>query len=159
LSSKKIGGNLWLLSFIPDSFLHLAVLAILSAGAVLYTIGLFINFIPPLYPYKEITRIIGTALIVAGVYFYGSYNTEMSWRKREEELQAQVKQAEQKSKDANAKVKVKIVKQLKIVHDKQVVVQQIIQRDAAKIDAICKLDPSVIKDLNEAAKNPLGDSK
>jgi type VI protein secretion system component VasK len=159
LSSKKIGGNLWLLNFIPDNFLQLAVLAILSAGAVLYTVGLFINFIPPLYPYKEITRIIGTALIVAGVYFYGSYDTEMRWRKREEALQAQINQAEQKIKDANAKIKVKIVKQLQVIHDRQVVIKTEIQHDAAKIDAICKLDPTVVKDLNEAAKNPLRDSK
>lgn len=150
---------MWLLSFIPDSLLHTVIIIILSAGVGLYVIGLLINFIPPLYPYKEMIRIVGTILIVAGVYGIGSYATEMEWRAKMDDLQNQITKAEQKSKDANAKVKVKIVKQLKIVHDRQVVVQQIIQKDATKIDAICKLDPAVVKDLNEAAKNPLGDSK
>lgn len=146
---------MWFLNFIPDSLLHAFIIIVLAAGAGLYVIGLLINFIPPLYPYKEMIRIVGTILMVAGVYGIGSYSTEMVWRARMEAAQAQVEKAQVESKAVNSKIKVKIVRQTKIIHDHQVVVRTQIQHDAAKIDANCKLDPAFIKDLNDAAKNPL----
>ena len=84
---------MWFLNFIPDSLLHEFIIIVLAAGAGLYVIGLLINFIPPLYPYKEMIRIVGTILMVAGVYGIGSYSTEMVWRARMEAAQAQVEKA------------------------------------------------------------------
>ena len=73
---------MWFLSFVPDSWLNLAVLSILGAGVLIYVLSYFVAFIPTLIPAKEPIRIIGTLLVVAGVYFYGSYDTEMSWRSK-----------------------------------------------------------------------------
>ena len=156
MSSKKIGGNLFWLSFIPDSFLHLVILSIFFTGVGIYVLSLFIGFIRSLIAYKELLRIVGTLLMIAGVYFYGSYDTEMSWRAKMEEAQAKIAKAEEKSKKANIKIVTKIVTQTKFVHDQKIVVQEKIIKDAAKIDAECKISPEVIIDLNAAAKNPLG---
>ena len=73
-----------------------------------------------------------------------------------EEAQAKIAKAEEKSKKANTKIVTKIVTQTKLVHDQKIVVQEKIIKDAAKIDAECKISPEVITDLNAAAKNPLG---
>ena len=144
------------LSFIPDSFLRLVILSIFFSGVGVYVISLFIGFIRPLIAYKELLRIVGTLLMIAGVYFYGSYDTEMSWRAKMEEAQTKIAKAEEKSKKANTKIVIKIVTQTKLVHDQKIVVQEKIIKDAAKIDAECKISPEVITDLNAAAKNPLG---
>jgi tRNA A37 threonylcarbamoyladenosine dehydratase len=145
---------MWFLNFIPDNLLQTVILGILFLGVGLYILGLFINFIPMFYPYKEPIRILATLLIIAGVYGEGSYSTEMSWRSRVAEIQTKVDIAERKSKQVNTVIHTKIVKQKQIVHDKQIVIQKEIQVNEQLINKECKLDPIVIKILNEAAADP-----
>ena len=154
---------MWFLSFIPDSFLHLVILSVLGCGCVLYVLGLFINLFPGLYPYKEPIRILGTILIVAGVYGEGSYANEMSWREKVKEVQGKLEVAQAQSETANSQIQTKIVVQKQVIHDKQIVVQKEIQVNEKLIDKDCRLDPVVIKILNDAASNPFlkpaGDTK
>lgn len=146
---------MWMLDFIPDSYLHMAILGLIFGGCGLYCLGLLMNFFPPVYPYREPVRILATVLVVAGIYFLGGYGVEMSWRAKAEEKAAEIAQAEAKSANANVQIRTKIITQTKIVHDKQIVIQQQISQDADKMDAKCQLDPVVVKDLNDAAKNPM----
>ena len=145
---------MWLLSFLPDNYLHMAVFAILVTGGILYLVGLLLNLYPPSYPYREPVRIISTVLMIAGVYGYGSYDTEMHWRLKVAEVQAKLDAAEAKSNSVNAQVQTKIVVQKQIIHDRQVVVQKEIQTVEKRIDEECKLDPVIPKILNDAAVNP-----
>jgi hypothetical protein len=142
---------MWILSFVPNELLQLAVFAIIAIGAILYVLSLLTGFIKPLAPYKEPIRIIATAFAIAGVYFYGSYSTEMDWRKRVEEAQAKVAIAEEQSKTANAKIDNKIQTRTRVVHDVQVVVKERIKEIAVRADAECKVDPEIVKSLNKAA--------
>ena len=137
---------MWILSFVPDAWLHYAVLGILSAGAVAYVVSLI-----PLLPYREVIRLAGTALLVAGVYFYGSYETEMDWRNRASEMQKEVDEAKVKSAAANDQIKDLIAEKKKDIHDKQIIIQKQIVQDAEKIDKQCVVDPEVITILNNSA--------
>ena len=150
---------MWLLSFIPDSFLHFIVLAILFSGIGLYILGLFANFVPATYPYKEPIRIISTVLIIAGAYFLGGYNTEMDWRQKVKEAEAKVAAAEAKSAEVNTKIKTKIITRTKVVHDRQIIVRRELQQVEKQINAECTLDPIVNKIHNDAAKNPMSVAK
>jgi len=145
---------MWFLNFIPDALLQLAILSVLFSGVGLYILGMFLNFIPALYPYKEPIRILATVLIIAGVYGEGSYSNEMMWREKVAEAKAKVAEAEAKSAEANVVIQTKIVKQKEIVHDVQVQLQKEIQVVEKQIDAECKLDPIVPTLHNKAAKNP-----
>jgi hypothetical protein len=78
----------------------------------------------------------------------------MAWRSKVEEAQAKVAIAEKASADANAQLKNKIAKQVQVILDKQVVIQKEIQINKDSIDKECRLDPSVINILNDAAQNP-----
>lgn len=142
---------MWMMSFIPDAWLHLAVIYVLFAGVGLYALSFFTKFIPPLIPYSGIYRIIGTVLIVVGIYFYGSYSTEMSWRNRVAELEEQVKISEAKSKTANVEIQTVYRDKIKIVKETQVVIQERIKEVEKRIDAQCAVDESVIQILNDAA--------
>jgi len=142
---------MWMLSFIPDAWLYLAVISVLSAGIGLYVLSFCTRFIPPLIPYSGIARIIGTVLIVVGIYFYGSYSTEMSWRNRVAELEEQVKISEAKSKTANVEIQTVYRDKIKIVKETQVVIQERIKEVEKRIDAQCTVDESVIQILNDAA--------
>lgn len=145
---------MWMLSFVPDSLLHLVILCIIGGGIGLYVAGLFLNFMPWLKPYKEPVRILSTVMCVVGVYFYGSYSTEIEWRAKVEALEAKLAVAEAKSQEVVVQIKEKIIWKTKIIHDTQIVVQEKIIHDAAQIDAQCKVPQIAIDDINAAAKNP-----
>jgi hypothetical protein len=142
---------MWMLSFIPDAWLYLAVISVLFVGVGLYALSFFTRFIPPLIPYSGITRIVATVLIVCGIYFYGSYSTEMSWRNKVAELEEKVKISEAKSKAANVEIQTVYRDKVKIVKETQVVIQERIKEVEKLIDAQCTVDESVIQILNDAA--------
>jgi len=149
---------MWMLSFIPDSVLQFAILSVLGVGLVLYVIGLLLGFFPAFNLYKEPIRILATLLIVAGVYGEGSYANEMSWRAKVKEAEEKVKLAEEQSKEVNTVIQTKIVKQKEVIHDVQVQIQKEIQVNEKVINAECKLDPVVVKILNNAATNPFNNT-
>jgi hypothetical protein len=142
---------MFLLSFVPDAVLHLVVVGILFTGVGIYVLSFFTRFIPPLIPYSGIARIVGTVLIVCGIYFYGSYSTEMSWRNKVAELEEQVKVAEAKSKIVNVEIQTVYRDKVKIVKETQVVIQERIKEVEKRIDSQCTIDTEVIKILNDAA--------
>lgn len=145
---------MWVLSFIPDSFLYFTVLSILFAGIGIYAVSFFTRFIPPLIAYTSGVRILGTILTIVGVYFYGSYATEAEWRERVKEVEAKVAAAEAESKIVNTVIQTKVVEKVKLVKDIQVVIQEKIVEKEKTIDANCIVVPEAIDILNEAARRP-----
>ena len=141
----------WMFSIIPDAILNWVYWAIIAIGLSGIFAGWFGKFIPFYGKYVGILKPVGIVVLVLGVWLRGGYDTEMAWRAKVEEAEAKVKLAEQKSSDANSKIQTKIVERVKVIHDKQVVVQEKIVKDASKIDATCTLDPVVVEDLNQAA--------
>jgi hypothetical protein len=142
---------MFLLSFVPDAILHLVVVGILFTGVGIYVASFFLNLWPPSLPYREPIRILGVLLAVAGVYFYGSYSTEMSCRNKIAELEEQVKVAEAKSKTANVEIQTVYRDKVKVVKETQVVIQERIKEVEKRIDSQCTIDTEVIKILNDAA--------
>jgi hypothetical protein len=144
---------MWMLSFVPDAWLILAVYGVLASGAVLYIFSYFTAFVPPLIPFKEPVRIVGTVLVIAGVYFYGSYDTEESWRSRVAEAEARVARAEVVSKEANGKLAKKSAERVQVIKERGTIVRQYIDREVVKYDDSCKIPDAVVKAHNAAAKN------
>jgi len=144
---------MWMLSFVPDAWLHLAVLGVLASGAALYTFSYFTAFVPALIPFKEPIRIMGTVLVIAGVFFYGSYDTEEMWRSRVAEAEARVARAEVASKTANDLLDKKAQQRVQAIREKGLIVKQYIDREVVKYDESCKIPDAVVKAHNAAAKN------
>ena len=125
---------MWMLSFVPDAWLHLAVLAVLGLGAVIYVLSYFTVFIPPLVPAREFIRISGTLIIVAGVFFYGSYDTEMSWRDKVAENEKRIAQAEAAAREANEKLAARAKERTRVIYQNGTIVRQYIDREVVKYD-------------------------
>jgi hypothetical protein len=147
---------MWFLSFVPDSILLMAIYAVIAAGVGLYALGMFLGFFPSLILYKEPIRILATLLIIAGVYFYGSYDTEMKWRARVSEVQAKVEEYKKESDNANTKLAAKSKEKQKVRVEYYAQVKERIVEKTVQIDAKCELDPEVAKLHNQAASNPAG---
>jgi hypothetical protein len=144
----------FLLNFIPDSFLIWVVNTVLLAGLLGTLSSYFIRFIPPLIPYAGLVKTVGIILLVAGVYLRGGYGVEMEWRNKVAEMEAKVAIAEAKSKETNVKIETVVKEKIKIVKEVQVVIQERIKEVEKRIDAQCVVDPEVITILNDAARKP-----
>jgi len=145
---------MWMLSFVPDAILYAVVIGIMFTGITLYAFSFITRVLPPLIPYAGMIRVLGTILTVVGIYFFGSYSTEMEWRNKVAELEAKVAVSEQQSKDANNKIQTVVQEKIKYVKDTRVVIQEHIKTVEAKIDSICKVAPEAVDILNEAAATP-----
>lgn len=146
---------MWMLSWLPDSFLIWAINIILIAGVIGTIASLLFKFLikyfPWVIPYRLLLQLISVVLLIAGVYLRGGYDTEMEWRNRVAELEAKVKVSEEKSKEANVQIQTVYKDKIKLVKETQVVIQERIKEVEKRIDAECKVDPEVITILNDAA--------
>ena len=141
-----------LMAFVPDSFVEFAVNATLVSGIVGVMSGEILRFIPPLRPYLKFLRSLGYILLVIGVYFKGSYATEMEWRAKVEALKQKVAIAEEQAKTANAQIETKVVTKIQTIHDTKVVTKKVLEVQKEIIDSECKVPPEAINLLNAAAK-------
>lgn len=151
---------MWILAFLPSAFLAFIVNVILLIGVVgVIVSSLFkyvIKYVPALIAYRTPLQVVSVCVLALGVYLKGSYNTEMYWREKVEEAQAQVKAAEQKAAETSAKIEYKFVDKVKVVKDVQVIIQEKIVEKEKIIDSGCKVAPEALGILNEASKLPGG---
>ena len=143
---------MWLLHFLPDSFILFIVYSVLAAGAVLTIASYMVKWIPGISAYKTPARVAGILLLICGVYFYGGYSTEMQWRERVTEMETKVAEAEAKSVKTNTVIKKVYVDRVKVVKQDVVVVQEKIREVEKLIDKDCRVAPEALDLLNQAAK-------
>lgn len=146
---------MWMMSWLPDSFLIWVINIILIAGVIGTIASLLFKFLikyfPWVIPYRLVLQLISVVLLIAGVYLRGGYDTEMEWRNRVAELEAKVKVAEEKSREVNVQIQTIYKDKIKVIKEKQIVIQEKIKEVEKQIDSQCTVDSSVIDILNEAA--------
>ena len=149
---------MWLLHFLPDSFIQFIVHTILLAGIL----GTFLSFVvlnrillwfPMLSPYYRAAQAISVLFLVSGIYLEGGYSAEMQWRERVAEMEAKVAAAEAESQAANAKLDKVGQQKVKVIREKGTVIKQYIDREITKYDETCPIPAPVVKAHNAAARN------
>ena len=140
---------MWLLNFIPDFIIHLAVLA--GLGLLLIDV-FFSNLIPVLY--RVPAQILGVVLLAGSLWLEGANYNQQTWLDRVAELEAKVKLAEEKSAQVNTQIEYKFIDRVKVVRDTQVVIQERIKEVEKVIDAKCEVPTEAIELLNQAAQTP-----
>ena len=122
-------------------------------GAVLYFFSGFIQAIPfaqaRLAGYS--IKYIGLGLLLGGIYLTGGAGVTALWQSEIKEANARVEAAEAKSKEANIVIQKEYVDRIQTVKQIEIQVREKIVKDAARIDAECKIAPEAIADLNAAA--------
>lgn len=146
---------MWLLHFLPDSFIQFIVHTILIAGVIGCIVSFFaLKYVPFIAGYKKIAQLISVVLLVSGIYFEGGYSTEMQWRERVREMEAKVAKAEEESKAANEALDKKGDQKVKVIQGRQVVVKQYIDREVAKYNDQCVIPKTFIDAHNQSAEQP-----
>ncbi len=144
----------WMLGLIPDSIFVWITYLLMFSGLGLYVASKLIKLIPLMGQYKLPAEIIGIAVLVCGVYLFGGYGVEMSWRDKVKELEGKIKIAEEKSAEVNTVIKEKIVYKTKVIKEKEIEYIDRIKEVEKIIDAKCEVDPAAIDILNKAASDP-----
>ena len=152
---------MFLLHFLPDSFLATIINLVLFSGLGLTVVGFFlVGWIPGARNYKTLIQILGVILLVAGIYWKGGYGVEMEWRGRVAELQAKIDAAEVKSKETNVIIQEKVITKVKHVKDTQIKIQKQIVEKEKLINGECEVPAEAIAILNKAAERPIaGETK
>lgn len=156
---------MWMLSFVPDSFLLWVVNTILVAGAIgtfftFFILHRVVRWLPAIAPYHLILQIISIVLLVAGVYFKGGVGVEMEWREKLRVAEERARAAEEQAKVVNEKVVVQYRDRIKTVKENVIVYQDRIKEVEKIIDRECKVAPEAVDIHNDAAKNRrAGDKK
>jgi hypothetical protein len=150
----------WMLGLIPDSFFVWVTYTLMIIGAGLYVASKLVTWIPLMGQYKLPAELIGIVVLLGGVYLFGGYGVEMSWRDKVRELEDKVRVAESKSQEVKIQIQEKIVVKTKVIKERETVYVDRIKEIAKEIDAKCEVDPRVIEQLNKAAEDPFqGDKK
>ena len=150
---------MWMLSFVPDSFLLYIINTMLLVGAVgsfltFFALNRILRWFPAIAPYYLILQIVSAALLVGGIYFKGGYSVEMSWREKVKEAEAKVAVAEEQSKELNTKLAEERKKKQQVKIEYYNTVKTQIKEVEKVINAKCEIDPQVNELLNKAATNP-----
>jgi hypothetical protein len=123
-----------------------------GVGIAGYFLSGFASKISAVAIYAKALRFISVAVFSGSLYMMGGSGVASLWQEQIKEKQAEVDAAVAQSNQENVQIKYVVQQQLKVVHDKQIVVKHDIQHDAQIIDAECKVAPEAIKDLNEATE-------
>lgn len=149
----QLNNVMFILSFLPDAAILWFCNILLWTGLALTIAGFFAQHIPFVSQYQLPFRILGIALLVAGVYFRGGLAVEQTWRERVTQVQAKLAAAEQASVTANEKLSAAGTQKIQVIRQKGVVVKQYIDREITKYDNTCVIPQEVVRAHNAAAKN------
>jgi hypothetical protein len=146
----------WLIMHIIGTFPMWVWLTIAGLGGAGYLLaGLVFAFLPFLVAYKEAFKVLCVVICLGGTFMCGSDGVTAVWQEQIKETNARIEAAEAKSKDANDKLAQVRQQKTKVRTEYITTVKERIVKDTQIIDSECKVAPEAIKDLNDAAKNPL----
>ena len=143
---------MFILHLLPDSLLLLAINSILLFGTIGTIAGFLIKYIPFFAKYRIPIHILSTILLVLGVYFKGSYSTEMEWRERVAEVERKLAIAEEESHHENVRIETQVVEKIKVIKEKVYETKNIIKEHETIINAECHV-PDVARVLYNSAVN------
>jgi hypothetical protein len=156
----QLNNDMWILHFLPDSVILWSCNILLLTGLVLVIAGFFAHRIPLVWQYQLPFKVLGIALLVAGVYFRGGYGVEMAWRERVAEVEAKLKVAEEQSAKENVRIQERVVKKTEYITRRGQDIIQYVDREIVKYDTKfapggqCEIPREFIKALNQAAEAP-----
>ena len=159
---KKIGGNVWLINFLPNWIFH----TVLLVGILGLISTIVAGVIPFIKTYILPIQIVSILLTVTGVWFEGAISNQEAWEAKVKEVEARVAAAELKSAEANTKIVTKVVKQLELVRTRGDNIIKYVDREVTtnkeviKFVENCPIPKIVIDTHNAAASNqPIEETK
>lgn len=147
---------MWILSVLPETFLHL----IFWAGVLITALGFLINVFPVISKYKLPVQLVGILIIMLGSYLEGGLANEKIWQLRVKELEAANAKVETEVAKKDIKIVEKVVTETKIIKEKGEEVIKYVDREVVKYDTKfvkggeCELPNEFFKAYNDSLEGP-----
>jgi len=138
---------MWILKFLPDFIFH----ALLLISLLALVASFVLDSIPFVSANAKAIQLASAVVLAIALYFEGAISDNDAWLARVAALEKQVAVAEAKSKETNTVIQYQYRDKVRTIKETQVVVQDRIVKETAKMDAECKIGPEVISILNQAA--------
>jgi type VI protein secretion system component VasK len=151
---------MWILNLIPDAMLNWVYWTIIAVGTISIVLGWLGKFIPFYGSYAHILKPTGVVILLLGVWLRGGYDTEMAWRAKVDEAQAQVAKAEQESNKANEALAKKGEDKVKYIKGRTEYITRYIDKEIIKYDTKfmpggqCEIPTEFIRAHNDSAEVP-----
>ena len=149
---------MWFLNFIPTELLQLAIHGVVALGVILSLAGAFASRIAFIGQYGIAAKVLGSVLLLLGVFFEGGYGVEMSYRLRTQQLQAEIATAEKKSDDLQKALSVKSKQKTIIIKEKVAENAKDIEANRAVINNGCTISDDAWMFYNRAVAPKVSDS-
>lgn len=138
---------MWLLSWLPDLFWHL----LLVAGVLAVLAAVVLKRFPFVSNYRIPLQYGGIAAVVFSVWMEGGIANEAKWQARVKELEEKIAVAEAKSKEENVKIVNKVITKTEYYKERGADIVQYVDREIVKYDNTCPVPKEVVKAHNDAA--------
>lgn len=138
---------MWLLSWLPDLFWHL----LLVAGVLAVLAAVVLKRIPFVSNYRIPLQYGGIAAVIFSVWMEGGIANEAKWQARVKELEEKIAIAEAKSKEENVKIVNKVITKTEYYKERGADIVQYVDREIVKYDNTCPVPKEVVKAHNDAA--------
>jgi hypothetical protein len=138
---------MWIVNFLPNFIFHALLLISLLALAASF----LLDSIPFVSTNAKAIQLASAVVLAIALYFEGAIGDNDAWLARVAELERQVAVADAKSKETNTVIQYQYRDKVRTVKETQVVVQERIVKEAAKMDSDCRVSPEAISILNQAA--------
>ena len=145
---------MWILHFLPDTFIVWFCNTLLLVGVVATIAGFFAHRIPLVSQYQLPFRVLGIALLTLGVYFRGGVAVETEWRERVSEVEAKLQVAEQQSAKENTRIETRVIKKTEYIKTRGQDIVQYVDREVTRYDNSCIIPKPFIEAHNRAAEAP-----
>jgi hypothetical protein len=145
---------MWILHFLPDSFILWFCNGLLFVGIIATVAGFFAHRIPGLWQFQLAFKLAGIALLVLGVYFRGGLAVEQQWRERVAAVEARLAEAEKASTVANTKIDSRAQQRTAQVRERTQLIRQYVDREVVKYDNQCAVPEPFVRAHNNAAEAP-----
>jgi membrane-bound ClpP family serine protease len=149
---------MWFLNFIPTELLQLAIHGVVALGVILSLAGAFASRIAFIGQYGIAAKILGSVLLLIGVFFEGGYGVEMSYRLKTQQLQAEIATAEKKSDDLQKVLSVKSKQKTIIIKEKVAENAKDIEANRIVINNGCTISDDAWMFYNRAVAPKVSDS-
>jgi hypothetical protein len=145
---------MWMLDFIPDSWLIWLTYAMLTTGVILYITSKLISWIPIIKNYKLPIELVGVVLYGVGAFYVGGYGVEKLWRERVAAMEEKVKELEGRQAEVVKVIETKVVTKIKTVEVVKEVIKKEIEYREKEINANCDVSPAAIEMFNKSVTDP-----
>ena len=149
---SPLNSCMWILHFLPDSFILWFCNILLLVGIVATAAGFAAHRIPGLWQFQLGFKLAGILLLVLGVYFRGGLAVETEWRERVAAVEAQLAQAEKASAEANSQIDTRVQKQVISIRQRMTYVRQYVDREVVRYNDQCAIPEPFINAHNAAAE-------